>query len=472
MGAELSDDVEAIVVEVLRKRYLTRQRRSVAAVYREIARQCRLRGLRVPSRGTVARRIARLDPASSVAAREGDEAARRLQPAGGVPPAVTGLLEQVQVDHTPVDVIVVDEQHRLPIGLAVFDGGDRCGEPVCGGPGGDAGGAERDLGRAVPGARGLRQPAVAGAAGGVEAVWPMSGKPRELYVDNAAEFKSEALRRGCDQHGIRLRYRPPGLPHFGGIIERLIGTMMELVHELPGTTFSSTAERGAYDSEKTAALTVRELQRWLALAVACYHGQVHETLGRTPAGVWAEKAAGAELVTVTGETAFLVDFLPVIRRTLSRSGFVIDYVQYYSDALRPWIARREELGRFVLRRDPRDISRIWALDPEGTEYVGGCPTGRCRGPPISAWEQRAAVARLRELGRAEVDENALFAMVTQMRQITDSAAAATRKARRDRQRRTGTPLRTAPPPKPPAPPAGEGGAEAAPARPFEVIEQW
>ena len=26
----------------------------------------------------------------------------------------------------------------------------------------------------------------------------MSGKPRELYVDNAAEFKSEALRRGCE----------------------------------------------------------------------------------------------------------------------------------------------------------------------------------------------------------------------------------------------------------------------------------
>jgi transposase InsO family protein len=47
----------------------------------------------------------------------------------------------------------------------------------------------------------------------------MSGKPIELYVDNAAEFKSEALRRGCKQHGIRLRCRPPGQPHFGGIIE-------------------------------------------------------------------------------------------------------------------------------------------------------------------------------------------------------------------------------------------------------------
>ena len=76
----------------------------------------------------------------------------------------------------------------------------------------------------------------------------------------------------------------PGQPHFGGIVERLIGTMMQMVHELPGTTFSSTAERGGYDSDAKAALTLRELQRWLALAVACYHGEVHETVGRTPAG--------------------------------------------------------------------------------------------------------------------------------------------------------------------------------------------
>lgn len=31
---------------------------------------------------------------------------------------------------------------------------------------------------------------------GIEANWPMSGKPRQLYVDNAAEFKSEALKLG------------------------------------------------------------------------------------------------------------------------------------------------------------------------------------------------------------------------------------------------------------------------------------
>ena len=76
---------------------------------------------------------------------------------------------------------------------------------------------------------------------GVEAAWPMSGKPPRLYVDNAAEFHSEALRRGCEQHGIGLPYRPKGRPHYGGIVERVIGTMMQLVHELPGTTFSNPA---------------------------------------------------------------------------------------------------------------------------------------------------------------------------------------------------------------------------------------
>lgn len=66
----------------------------------------------------------------------------------------------------------------------------------------------------------------------VEMDWPTNGKPKLLYPDNAAEFKSEALRRGCEQHGIQLSYRPPGLPHFGGIVEQIIRTAVQVVHEL------------------------------------------------------------------------------------------------------------------------------------------------------------------------------------------------------------------------------------------------
>jgi putative transposase len=328
-------EVEAVLRDVVRTRYLTRQRRSVAAVHREIKRICLGRGLPVPSRGALVRRIAKLDPVAAVTARQGADAARALRSAGGSAPVVHRLLERVQIDHTVVDVMVVDERHRLPIGRPYVTG------------------AIDVRSRCVVGLVVTLEAPSALSVGlclahmvtdkktwleriEVNAGWPMSGKPGELYLDNAAEFHSEALRRGCDQHGIKLNYRPPGRPHYGGIIERVIGTMMGMVHELPGTTFSNPTQRGGYDSDARAVLTVHELQRWLALAVAGYHGQVHATLGQTPAGCWADEvAACGRPATVINEAAFLVEFLPVIRRTLTRAGFVIDHVQYYSDALKP-----------------------------------------------------------------------------------------------------------------------------------------
>ena len=58
-------------------------------------------------------------------------------------------------------------------------------------------------------------------------------------------------------------------------------------------------------------------------------------------------------------------------------------------------------------------------------------------------------------------------MVKQMRQITDAAAASTRKARRDRERRPVAPRQVDPVPVPPPP--EDAGVEAPP---FKVIEQW
>jgi putative transposase len=101
----------------------------------------------------------------------------------------------------------------------------------------------------------------------LEVPWPMWGLPELLQLDNAPEFHSRALVRGAQEYGIRIDYRPPGTPHFGGHIERLIGTTRGTVHLLPGTTFSNVAEKGAYPSEKASVLTLVELERWLALQV-------------------------------------------------------------------------------------------------------------------------------------------------------------------------------------------------------------
>ncbi len=53
----------------------------------------------------------------------------------------------------------------------------------------------------------------------LEMAWPACGLPELLHLDNAPEFRSEALERGTREYGINLLYRPIGRPHFGGHIE-------------------------------------------------------------------------------------------------------------------------------------------------------------------------------------------------------------------------------------------------------------
>lgn len=464
----LGPAVEAILRQALQDFYLARPKRSEAALTREVARRCRQAGVRPPARNTIRTRVEGLDPVVVTRRREGDQAVRPLEAAAGVAPQPQRPLDLVQIDHTPIDLIVVDEvaepigRPYLTLAIDVFS---RC---VVGMVVTLEAPSATSVGLCLAHAVTDKRPWLERL--GIEADWPMTGMPRAIHLDNASEFHSEALRRGCEQYGIARHYRPPGEPHFGGVIERLVGTAMGMVHELPGTTFSSPQERGSYDSEAAATLTLAVLERWLALAIAGpYHQTVHGTLGEPPAARWADGVARhGTPPTVSNPKAFLIDFLPVIRRTIRQTGFVIDHVTYYTDVLKPWIARRDRLERFVIRRDPRDLSRVWVLDPEGVCYVE-VPYRTLSHPAVTLWEHRRAVARLRERGRARVDEAAVFRTIEQMRVITATAARERRRARRDGARRAHLPapasaLRHEVPEV-----SNETGVSA---RPFDEIEEW
>lgn len=258
--SRLPEPVEQIIRETIRKRYLTRQKRSVAVIHREITRLCARQGFKPPARNTVASRIAQMNPIDVERRRGGPDSVRSLQSAGGQPPTVGSILEQVQIDHTVIDLNIVDEHERRPIGrpylTLAIDVYSRCvlGMIVTLEPP-----SAVSVGLCLAHAAQDKRPWL--QQRGLDLDWPMSGKPVSLYVDNAREFKSEALIRGCQQHGMDIGYRPPGQPHYGGIVERIIGTAMSEIHDLPGTTFSNTVQRGSYDSEKNAALTLADLEK-------------------------------------------------------------------------------------------------------------------------------------------------------------------------------------------------------------------
>jgi putative transposase len=237
---------------------------------------------------------------------------------------------------------------------------------------------------------------------------------------------------------------------------------------LSNTLFSNPNQRGKYNSDGMAALTLHELERWLTLAIGTYHGSVHGSLLQPPMALWRDAVAqvGTPII-VTNTAAFLVDFLPVIRRTLNRTGFVIDHIHYYSDVLKPWIARRDSLPDFLIRRDPRDISRIWVLEPEGQRYLE-VPYRTLSHPSVTLWEQCQALARLRQIGREQVDETALFRMIRQMRDIVDTAQKTTRKMRRDSERHQH--IKASVVPEVSAPDQQDENQPSA--LPFEQIEEW
>ena len=467
----LVEAVENIVSELIRKKFMNRQKLTIAKLYRRIKQECKTRGLPVPARNTVALRIKWLNPVQVKQAREGADAVRSLLSAGGTPPEITAILEQVQIDHTVIDLIVVDERDRQPIGrpylTIAIDVFSDCivGMVVTLEPPSTV-----SVGLCLAHMVCDKRPWLEQLQ--LEVDWPMSGKPRSVYVDNAPEFKSEALQRGCEQHGILLSYRPLGQPHYGGIIERLIGTMMGDIHELPGTTFSNPEARGDYDSEKKAALTLHELERWLTIAVAYYHGETHyNDLQEPPAKRWSKGLTlNGPPPVVTNAKAFLIDFLPIIRRSLTRTGFRVDYIDYFANTLKPLIARRKKGGTmFLIRRDPRDISRIWVLDPDSQKYLE-IPYRSLENPAITLWEHRQAIKRLRAEGRDQVDEVSLFRMIDQMRDIVHDAQKATKRTRRNNERLKHLTHLTKKS-KPQIPPDPDQ-SEIKSAVPFSDIEEW
>lgn len=114
--SRLPDEVEEIIRDTIRTRFLSQQKRTMGSVHREIVRICARRGLPAPSRNTVITRIKHMNPVEVGRRRGGPDSVRPLQSAGGQPPVIEDILEQVQVDHTVIDVIVVDDRERLPIG--------------------------------------------------------------------------------------------------------------------------------------------------------------------------------------------------------------------------------------------------------------------------------------------------------------------------------------------------------------------
>jgi putative transposase len=179
-----------------------------------------------------------------------------------------------------------------------------------------------------------------------------------------------------------------------------------------------------------------------------YHQRLHRELGTSPITRYQEGIFGTAERPGRGvpdrfvdETRLRLDLMPYEERTVQRYGIVLDEICYYDDVLRPWIHATdpaEPTGKrprkFIIRRDPRDISTVYFYDPDLQCYFA-IPYRNTTHPSISLWELRQVRRQLKAEGQHAVNEDLIFDAYNRLRALEDEALRDTRKARRVAQQR-------------------------------------
>lgn len=449
----LGKELEKIVSDIIHAVYL-KGKKSITKTLREIEIQCKTEGLPVPNVNTIKNRIRSISEYEIAKYRRGRQKADELHSKKtGKISGADYPFSLVQIDHTKLDIVIADDDIRKPLGrpwlTLLIDLFSRVpmGLYLSLDPPGNFGTGYAIYISLLPKDKLL-------AKFGIDGEWPVWGSMKVLHCDNAGEFHSKMLENACLQYGITLKFRVVKKPHYGAHIERLLGTFNKEIHDLPGTTYSNTQQRKYfnYESENYAAFTMQEIEEWLiAYITKVYMLRPHTALGMSPLTKLKQGLQGTGDSLPTGypilyddEDGLRLDFMPYVERTIQSYGVEIDNIKYFHDVLRPHINTKTEVEfsakrakkKFQFKIDPRDLSKVYFLDPDTKQYFA-IPYADLSGPPMSKWEKREIERLLKKTG-TNVDEKEIFKGYLRLRQIEENSVKKTKMARRNEHRRMET----------------------------------
>ena len=356
----LDESVEVIIFEATHKIFESRAA-SYSKVWVEVDVACKEQGLHSPCKDTVLRRVRLiLSEKNRVKIKQGPDAAAQLFSARPGKKIIERPLKWVQMDHTLVDKILLADDRVNVIGrpwwTVVIDLKTRV---ILG----------YYLSLHVPSTVSVAcafSQSILPKVGFVKSVgldladYPYYGKPEVLHMDNAAEFTSPKFMAGCNAFGIHPEYRPIGKKHYGGHVERLIGTFMTTkVHFLKGTTMSNSVARRNLDSEKNATMTFSEFARWFAREVVVYHSTVHSELKISPRQAWVDYYAPNGGIPYPPKVSDIEQlklwFMPQEIRNVNPDGIKLHGQTYWDPVLRPFVGTNNAIVKF----DPFNMNEVW-----------------------------------------------------------------------------------------------------------------
>jgi putative transposase len=448
----LSPLLQSLLQQAIKETYLTNVRAPVTHVVNaflhliatENATRAPEEHLKAPGKMTVYRAIHQLDAAETDMARLGRAQAGRIHQQTQIGPRCTRPNQRAELDFARLDLMVVDAADRLPIGrptiaairdkytgylLGIFISFDPPSYRVA---------MECMLYAFLPKEH-------VKAQFHTQHEYLAFGIPEVLVVDNAIELHRD-LELACLQLGIELQHMPVRTPWFKGSIERWFRTLNEdLIHSTPGTTFSHFLERGDYDSQKHACITLDSLWELLHVwIVDVYTQEVHSGVGGRPRG----KGIPAQLWQQALEKQFIPrlppsrnDLLVLVSRTTTRKlhhyGIEFEHLLYQDPNLSPLRSKLKRArtyrtahgeiattkhndiraGIVHIKYHPGDLSRIWVCDPFSDQYLEVRAVDQDYTDNLSLWKHRVITRYAHEELKRQVNQEALVQAKARIQQL-------------------------------------------------------
>jgi putative transposase len=443
-GRKQEQVARSLFEETVKEVFLTSQKRPRLQVYQELKKkvlrlnastQAEETRMPPPSRATVYRWLEKLNYDVELLKREGPKASALALSAALGEVKVNSVLERIEIDHTPVNLLVIDKVRGLVLGRPWLTLAVDCYSRVILGfylsfhaP--SAYSVLHCLKMAImPKGVFLKQFET------IKHEWECFGIPDLIVSDNGMDLHAGAVEDVTSDLGVQHIFCPTGKPQMKARIERLMRTIAEdLFHELPGTTFSNPDQRGDYPAEKLAALDINDLTeiitKWI---VDIYNQTPHRGLkGHTPYKVWLEgtkkrtielPAYPEQLDNIVGEGA---------TRSIFHYGVEIDNLRYNSPELQRIKHRQEETQRVAIKFYEEKVDFINVLDPDTEEYISVPAVNMEYATGLTRYVHRLVMQAIRKRLGDDWHEIHLLEMRAEMEELIEAAVSSKKQADRKR----------------------------------------
>ncbi|PSB76690.1 transposase [Photobacterium damselae subsp. damselae] len=321
-------------------------------------------------------RIRKEEPYSVALARHGKYYADKLFNYYQAVEMPTRILERVEMDHTPLDLILLHDELMVPLGRAhltllvdVFSGciigfhlGFKAPSYVS---------ASRAVIHAIKSKTYISEMSIE-----FNNEWLCDGKIENLVIDNGAEFWSQSWEDACREVGINVAFNKVRKPWLKPFVERKFGEIIQgIVGWVPGKTFSNVLEKEDYKPEKDAVMRfstfVEEFHRWI---VDVHNANADSRCKRIPNFYWKQSYDVLPPLKLLPEREQVFKVVMGIfhYRKLTGKGIKFMHLDYDCVALsdyRKTYPQTNESSKKKIKVDPDDLSSIYVYLEELQGYV-------------------------------------------------------------------------------------------------------